>query len=137
MENGTDTEGCGRSAEFACSTLLYLLQQQQVPPSEEIRILTDKSFQVDQQTAVSTFHPAQSRSSFCIFHLLNEISQHPELMDTFLVGNHYHISLGRLSNQMQSTFQKALMNTIKSYCKKWPQNGPLSCYVNIFEILKG
>ena len=26
---------------------------------------------------------AQDRSPFCIFHIMNEISQHPELMDTF------------------------------------------------------
>ena len=34
---------------------------------------------------------AQDRSPFCIFHIVNEILQHPEFMDTFLVGNHYHI----------------------------------------------
>ena len=34
---------------------------------------------------------AQDRSPFCILHILNEISQHPELLDTFLVGNHCHI----------------------------------------------
>ena len=28
-----------------------------------------------------------------IFHIMNEISQHPELMDTFLVGNYCHIFL--------------------------------------------
>ena len=34
---------------------------------------------------------AQDRSPFCIFHILNKISKHPELMDTLLVGNYYHI----------------------------------------------
>ena len=34
---------------------------------------------------------AQDRSPFCIFHIMNEILQHPELMDTFLVRNHCHI----------------------------------------------
>ena len=34
---------------------------------------------------------AQDRSPFCIFHIMNGISQHPDLMDTFLVGNHFHI----------------------------------------------
>ena len=33
---------------------------------------------------------AQDRSPFCIFHIMNKIWQHPELMDTFLVGNHCH-----------------------------------------------
>ena len=56
---------------------------------------------------------AQDRSLFCILNIMNEISQHHELMDTFLVGNLCHIFLGRLSNEMQSTFHKALTNTIK------------------------
>ena len=34
---------------------------------------------------------AQDRSSFCILHIMNEILQHPYLMDTFLVGNHCQI----------------------------------------------
>ena len=34
---------------------------------------------------------AQDRSPFCIFHILNEILQHYELMDTFLVGNRSYI----------------------------------------------
>ena len=50
---------------------------------------------------------------FVFFHIMNEISQHPALMDTFLVGNHCHIFFGKLSNQMYSTFQKALTNTIQ------------------------
>ena len=32
----------------------------------------------------------QNRSAFCIFHIMNEILQHPEIIDTFLVGNHWH-----------------------------------------------
>ena len=31
---------------------------------------------------------------------------------------------------MKSTFYRALTNTIKNYFKKWPQNGPLSCYAS-------
>ena len=37
------------------------------------------------------FSAAQDRSPFCIFPILNEISQHPELMDTFVVGKLCHI----------------------------------------------
>ena len=33
---------------------------------------------------------AQDRSPFCIFQIMNGISQHTELMDTILVGNHCH-----------------------------------------------
>ena len=52
-----------------------------VPPSVTSLFYVSK---VDQKTA-------QDRSSFCILHILNEISQRPELMDTLLVGNHCHI----------------------------------------------
>ena len=54
---------------------------------------------------------------FVFFNIMNEILQHPELMHTFLVGNHCHF-LGRLSNQMQSIFLEVLMNTIKKLFKK-------------------
>ena len=30
---------------------------------------------------------AQDRSPFCIFHIINQIWQHPELIDASLVGN--------------------------------------------------
>ena len=43
---------------------------------------------VDKDVFIST---AQDRSPFYIFHIMNEISQHPDLMDTFLVGNHWYI----------------------------------------------
>ena len=42
---------------------------------------------LDTKKTVST----QDRSPFCILHIMNEILQHPEIMDTFLVGNHCHI----------------------------------------------
>ena len=58
---------------------------------------------------------------------MNEISQHPESMDTFLVETIAIFS--RKITKMQSTFHKVQTNTIKKYFKKWPQNGPLSCYV--------
>ena len=35
---------------------------------------------------------------------------------------------------MQSTFQKALTNTLKNLLKKWPTNGPLSCYGIEFNV---
>ena len=31
---------------------------------------------------------AQDRSPFCIFHILNEFSLHPQLIDKFIVRNH-------------------------------------------------
>ena len=34
---------------------------------------------------------ARDRSLFCIFHILNKILQHPELIDTFFVRNHSYI----------------------------------------------
>ena len=52
MEKGRDKDGCGRSLQFPCNTLLYLLQQ--IPPGKELRILTDKSLTIDQEAAVST-----------------------------------------------------------------------------------
>ena len=55
LMSGSDREGCGRSVEFPCETLLYLLQQvnwTHEPP--ELHIVTDKSLTIDQQTAVST-----------------------------------------------------------------------------------
>ena len=58
MERGADRDGCGRSVEFPCETLLYLLQQvnrTHRPPSTEIHISTDKSLIIDQQIAVSCF----------------------------------------------------------------------------------
>ena len=33
----------------------------------------------------------QDKGPFCIFHIMNKISQDTELMDTFLVGNHWYI----------------------------------------------
>ena len=53
------------------------------------------------RTCLCHYHlnPAQDRSPFCIFHIIKG-SQHPELMDTFLFGNHC-LFLGRLSNEMQ------------------------------------
>ena len=52
MDGGRDDQGCGRSLQFPCNTLLYLLHQ--IPPDEELHIVTDKSLVIDQQTAVST-----------------------------------------------------------------------------------
>ena len=49
---------------------------------------------------------------------MNEISQHPELMDTFSVKKPLPYFLGILSNQMQSTFQKGLTNNIKKLFEK-------------------
>ena len=56
MDGGRDNQGCGRSLQFPCNTLLYLLQQvnqTHLPPEEDLQIITDKSLTVDQQTAVS------------------------------------------------------------------------------------
>ena len=68
-------------------------------------------------------YPAMDRSPFCIFHILNEILQNPELIDTFLVGKPFLYFLGRLSNEMKSTFYKTLTNTIqkifKNVATKW------------------
>ena len=61
-------------------------------------------------------YSTQDRSPFCNFHILNEISQHLEFMDLFLVRKHYHIFLVRLSNQMQSTQDKGVfLNTICTF----------------------
>ena len=57
LESGSNREGCGRTPETACITLLYLLQQvnrTHLPPSTAIRIATDKCLNIDQQAAVST-----------------------------------------------------------------------------------
>ena len=57
MDTGKDKDGCGRSPDSPCKTLLYLLQQvnrTHLPPDKELRIITDKSLRIDQQTAVST-----------------------------------------------------------------------------------
>ena len=57
MDRGRDKDGCGRSPDSACETLLYLLQQvnrTHLPPGKELRIITDKSLRIDQQNAVST-----------------------------------------------------------------------------------
>ena len=43
---------------------------------------------------------AQDRSPFCIFHIMNEILQHSELIDTFLVWTPLSYILGRSSNEM-------------------------------------
>ena len=56
MDRGKDKDGCGRSLQFPCNTLLYLLQQvnrTHLPPDKELGIITDKSLTVDQQAAVS------------------------------------------------------------------------------------
>ena len=60
-------------------------------------------------------YPAQDKSPFCIFHIMNEFSQHPELLDTFFSWKLLPYFLGRLSNEMHSTFHKALTNTIKKF----------------------
>ena len=57
LQSGWNLDGCGRTMESACKTILYLLQQvnrTHLPPSTGIRISTDKSLKIDQQTAVST-----------------------------------------------------------------------------------
>ena len=57
MDRGRDKDGCGRSPDSPCETLLYLLQQvnrTHLPPDKELQIVTDKSLVIDQQTAVST-----------------------------------------------------------------------------------
>ena len=53
MKKGLDHEGCGRPLQFPCNTLLYLLQQ--ISPDQELHVVTDKSLQINQQAAVSTF----------------------------------------------------------------------------------
>ena len=72
---------------------------------------------------------AQDRSPFCIFNILNEILQHPELKDTFLVGNHCHIFSEDYHIKCSQHFKKHKQILPKNYSKKWLQNGPLSCYV--------
>ena len=57
MDRGRDKDVCGKSPDSPCETLLYLLQQvnrAHLPPNKELRIITDKSLRVDQQTAVSS-----------------------------------------------------------------------------------
>ena len=57
IKKGLDHEGCGRSPDSPCSTLLYLLQQvnwTRLPPDKELHNITDKSLQIDQRAAVST-----------------------------------------------------------------------------------
>ena len=49
---------------------------------------------------------AQDRSPFYIFNVMNEISQNPELLDTFLVVNHCHI------------FRKIIKSNIVNMSKK-------------------
>ena len=44
---------------------------------------------------------------------MNKFWQHPELLNTFLVGNHSHIFLGRFSNEMQPTLIKHYQKFIK------------------------
>ena len=54
-------------------------------------IFCTTSFNFIQLDKFFSFFSTQDRSPFCIFHIMNEISQHPELMDTFLVWNYCHI----------------------------------------------
>ena len=49
---------------------------------------------------------AQDRSPFCILHIMNEISQHPDLMDTFLNGNHFQIIWEDYQNERSQHFKK-------------------------------
>ena len=59
MDRGRDKDGCGRSPDSSCETLLYLLQQANrthLPPDKELRIVTDKSLTMDERTAVSYYY---------------------------------------------------------------------------------
>ena len=59
LESGTDDQGCGRSLQFPCNTILHLLQQvnrTHLPPSRELQVVTDKSLTINQDIAVSTIY---------------------------------------------------------------------------------
>ena len=45
-------------------------------------------FKLNSRNKYFWVQPAQDRSPYCIFHIMNKILQHPEIIDTFLVGNH-------------------------------------------------
>ena len=62
MKSGLDREGCGKSPEFPCGSLLYALQQVNRTSTTEIHIVTDKSLSVGQQEAVSTYLILQFRT---------------------------------------------------------------------------
>ena len=55
-----------------------------LPIKKLTRDISDISYKI------SVAETAQDRSPFCIFHIVNEIWQHPELIDTFLVENHWY-----------------------------------------------
>ena len=74
------------------------------------------------------WHKAQDRSPFCILHIMNEISQRPDLMDTFLVRNHCHIFCEDYQIKCSQHYKKHEWILSKNIQKKWPQNGPLSCF---------
>ena len=71
LDSGSNREGCGRTPETACSTLLYLLQQvnrTHLPPSTGIHISTDECLSIDQKTAVSVIISSFSKIPYSFIH---------------------------------------------------------------------
>ena len=58
---------------------------------QQLRISQEKQLCEEAKKIWPKGMTTQDRGPFCILQIMNEILQHPELMDTFLVGNHCHI----------------------------------------------